>query len=81
MDKELISRICKELKTKTKQQKTNSFQFIYCHSLRANELNRQFSEMQMANKHMKKQSTSFAMKEMQIKTHGSHNGNHQKNKQ
>jgi hypothetical protein len=63
-DKGLISRIYIELK-KTKQQKNNLV------NKWANELKRQLSEeeIQMANKYMKKCSTSSVIKEIQIKVH------------
>jgi hypothetical protein len=62
-DKELITRIFRELKKLTSQRFNNLL------NKWANELDRQFSkEEQMANEHMKKCSTFLAMKEMQIKT-------------
>jgi 1,2-phenylacetyl-CoA epoxidase catalytic subunit len=63
-DKGLITR------TKRKLKKLNSPKFNDPVKNWANELNRAFSvdEVQMAKKHLKKCSTSLAMKEMQIKT-------------
>jgi hypothetical protein len=59
-NKELINKMYRELKKFSINNALNKW---------ANELNRQFSEkeVQMANKHMMKFSTSLAIKEMQIK--------------
>jgi hypothetical protein len=63
-DKELITRIYKELK------KLNSPKISEPIKKWATELNRTFSkeEVQIAKKHMKKCSPSLAIKEMQLKT-------------
>jgi uncharacterized protein YjgD (DUF1641 family) len=63
-DKELITRIYKELK------KLNSQKIIDLMKKWASELNRTLSkeEVQMAKNHMNKCSPSLAIKEMQIKT-------------
>jgi DNA-directed RNA polymerase alpha subunit len=59
-DKELITRLYRELK------KLNSQRISDLVKKRANELNRNFSkeELQMTKKHMKKCSTSLGIKEM-----------------
>jgi hypothetical protein len=64
-DKELITRMFRDLK-KLHYQKINDPMKKW-----ANELNRAFSkeEVQMAINHMKKCSTSLAIKEIQIKNH------------
>jgi hypothetical protein len=63
-DKELISRIYKRSQKKSNTKRT----FNEPINEWTNELKRQFSKVQMANKCMEEGSTSLAIKDMQVKT-------------